>query len=87
MGYYADIIKNLEEENKLLVNAVNKLSGIKESDTGLAPPSLWDLGKDKKIAQEFLTVGRCTKIINPKTPEAKYMISIKSVAKYVVGLD
>lgn len=26
---------------------VNELTGIKESDTGLAPPALWDLVADK----------------------------------------
>jgi len=29
-----------------------KLLGIKESDTGLAPPSLWDLPADKQMMQE-----------------------------------
>jgi 26S proteasome regulatory subunit T1 len=27
---------------------VNELAGIKESDTGLAPPALWDLAADKQ---------------------------------------
>jgi len=26
--------------------------GVKESDTGLAPPSLWDLAADKQMLQE-----------------------------------
>ena len=30
---------------------VNELTGIKESDTGLAPPALWDLASDKQILQ------------------------------------
>ena len=33
-----------------------------------------------------LQVARCTKIINPRTDNAKYMINIKQMAKYVVGL-
>jgi len=28
---------------------VNELSGIKESDTGLAHPALWDLAADKQV--------------------------------------
>lgn len=30
---------------------MNELSGIKESDTGLAPPALWDLAADKQALQ------------------------------------
>jgi 26S proteasome regulatory subunit T1 len=32
-------------------------------------------------------VGRLTQIINPNTPEAKYIVSFKHYGKYVVGLD
>jgi len=31
-------------------------------------------------------VARCTKIINPNTDEAKYVINVKQIAKFVVGL-
>jgi len=31
-------------------------------------------------------VARCTKIINPKSEDAKYVINIKQIAKFVVGL-
>jgi len=31
-------------------------------------------------------VARCTKIINPNTDDAKYMINVKQIAKFVVGL-
>ncbi|KAJ8431744.1 hypothetical protein Cgig2_028961 [Carnegiea gigantea] len=62
--------------------------GIKESDTGLAPPSQWDLVSDKQMMQEEqpLQVARCTKIINPNTEDAKYVINVKQIAKFVVGL-
>jgi len=39
MGPYGNIIKEREEENGDLLKEVNKLSGIKESDTGLGLPS------------------------------------------------
>lgn len=88
--------------------------GIKESDTGLAAPSQWDLVSDKQMMQEeqplqvqfswklwlisfkkisdqfvFLKqlhgcakqVARCTKIINPNTEDAKYVINVKQIAK------
>ena len=63
-------------------------AGIKESDTGLAPPSQWDLVSDKQMMQEEqpLQVARCTKIINAGTDEAQYVINIKQIAKFVVGL-
>ena len=154
---------------------MNDLCGVKESDTGLAPPSRWDLVSDKQMMQEeqplqacggvmraswlsafssffqsFLFFGggqrplqararspppegsviclfgrgegvvwararpvflpfpspcssphpnnnahpptkkqqvaRCTKIINPNTDEAKYVINVKQIAKFVVAL-
>lgn len=84
--------------------------GIKESDTGLASPNLWDLPVDRqRMGEEHpLQVARCTKII-PVDPDAaaaaravnpagaaqgqkgadeqdKYVINIKQIAKFVVGL-
>ncbi|KAF8360944.1 hypothetical protein PRIPAC_87867 [Pristionchus pacificus] len=46
-------------------NKVNELSGVKEPDTGLAPPALWDIAADKQAMQQEqrLQVARCTKII------------------------
>ena len=84
--------------------------GVKESDTGLASPNLWDLPADRqRMGEEHpLQVARCTKIIkvDPATAEAaravnpigalqgqkgadeqdKYVINIKQIAKFVVGL-
>ena len=73
VGPYASNIKKLEEEVKDLAKKVNELRGIKESDTGLAQPSHWDLVSDKQAMQEEqpLQVARCTKIINPNTDNAK----------------
>ncbi|KAG5637865.1 26S proteasome regulatory subunit 7 [Sphagnurus paluster] len=90
---------------------LNQLSlGVKESDTGLASPNLWDLAADRqRMSEEHpLQVARCTKIIpvDPKLAEAakavnpagaaqgqkgadeqdKYVINIKQIAKFVVGL-
>lgn len=71
-----------------MVKRVHDLCGIKESDTGLAPPSRWDLVSDKQMMQEEhpLQVARCTKIINPGTDQSKYVINVKQIAKFVVGL-
>ncbi|PFH47682.1 hypothetical protein AMATHDRAFT_50131 [Amanita thiersii Skay4041] len=86
------------------------VKGVKESDTGLASPNLWDLAADRqRMSEEHpLQVARCTKIIplDPKLAAAaravnplgalqgqkgadeqdKYVINIKQIAKFVVGL-
>lgn len=63
-----------------------------ESDTGLAPPHLWDIAADRqRMAEEHpLQVARCTKIIqdtsNPDKEVSKYVINVKQIAKFVVKL-
>ena len=42
-GPYADVIRKSEDEMKDLNQKITTLSGIKESDTGLALPSQWNL--------------------------------------------
>ncbi len=64
-------------------------TGVKESDTGLAPPHLWDIAADRQRMQEEqpLQVARCTKIISDENPEKnKYVINVKQIAKFVVSL-
>ena len=63
-------------------------TGIKESDTGLSAPSLWDLVADQQMLQQEqpLQVARNTKIINADSDEPQYVINIKQIAKYVVKL-
>lgn len=87
-GPYSVSIKKAEDDIKDLVKKVNALKGVKESDTGLAPPSQWDLISDKQMlmSEQTLQVARCTKIINAGTANAQYMINVKQIAKYVVGL-
>eukprot|EP00465_Bigelowiella_longifila_P007287 CAMPEP_0185253416 /NCGR_PEP_ID=MMETSP1359-20130426/2173_1 /TAXON_ID=552665 /ORGANISM="Bigelowiella longifila, Strain CCMP242" /LENGTH=437 /DNA_ID=CAMNT_0027835789 /DNA_START=26 /DNA_END=1339 /DNA_ORIENTATION=- len=89
LGPYAVKIKGIEADLKKIAKNVNTLKGIKESDTGLANPSQWDLVQDKQMMQseQPLQVARCTKIINPNTEDAKYMINLRQIAKYVVALS
>ena len=72
LGPYSTSIKTLEEEIKKHQEEVKKLIGIKESDTGLSPPSMWDLVGDKQMMSEEapLQVARCTKIISGEDAEA-----------------
>lgn len=88
LGPYAGPIKSLEDNIEKLAKNINTLKGIKESDTGLSPPSQWDLVSDKQMMhrEQPLQVARCTKIIAPGTADAKYMINVRQIAKYVVGL-
>lgn len=106
LGPYSNLIKNLEEEIKAHQQTVKDLIGIKESDTGLSPPSMWDLVGDKQMMSEEapLQVARCTKIIagdaetgdegaaggpqanSSNTAGNKYVINVKQIAKFVVGL-
>lgn len=92
------------------VQVLTSSLGVKESETGLASPNLWDLPADRqRMGEEHpLQVARCTKII-PKDPakaeraravnplgavqgqkgadeQDKYLINIKQIAKFVVGL-
>ncbi|KAK1443412.1 26S proteasome regulatory subunit [Babesia gibsoni] len=88
IGPYVELIKDVDEGIKEVVERINKISGIKKSDTGLTPPHMWDLTYDQQSLQEGvpLQVARCTSIINPGTPQAKYVINVKQIAKFVVGL-
>ncbi|KDQ60572.1 hypothetical protein JAAARDRAFT_45449 [Jaapia argillacea MUCL 33604] len=109
-GPYALQLKKIEGDIKEVQKRINEKLGVKESDTGLASPNLWDLAADRqRMGEEHpLQVARCTKIIpmDPKAAEAaratqgmgalqgqkgadeqdKYVINIKQIAKFVVGL-
>ena len=77
----------MEDENKAKLSDIDKLTGIKESDIGLAIPSQWNIPVDKKLrGEQALQVAKCTKIINPRTENPKYMINLRQIAKFVVGL-
>merc|ERR1712156_72427 len=87
-GPYSKSLKQVETDIADTIKRVNELAGIKESDTGLAPPALWDLAADKQSLQseQPLQVARCTKIINADSDDPKYIINVKQFAKFVVDL-
>lgn len=89
-GPYENKIKQIEDDLKKIVKSINSKSGVKESDTGLAPPSMWDLAQDKQTlsSEAPLQVARCTKIMQPKEgeDEVKHLINVRQIAKFVVGL-
>ena len=59
-GPYTHRVKEIEDDIQAKIKSVNEAAGIKESDTGLAIPALWDLAADKQALQteEPLQVGR-----------------------------
>jgi 26S proteasome regulatory subunit T1 len=87
---YAAGLRNLEKQIKERQASVNDKIGVKESDTGLAPPHLWDVAADRQRMSEEqpLQVARCTKIIQDEkdTEKSKYVINVKQIAKFVVNL-
>ena len=87
---YAAALKTLEKQIKEKQQSVNEKIGVKESDTGLAPPHLWDVAADRQRMSEEqpLQVARCTKIIQDEkdTEKSKYVINVKQIAKFVVNL-
>ncbi|KAI6208866.1 26S proteasome regulatory subunit 7 [Aphelenchoides besseyi] len=87
-GPYTDQLKQIEQNIENRLKRVNELSGVKESDTGLAPPSMWDISQDKITMQteKPLQVARCTKIMKTEGQDTRYLINIKQFAKFVVEL-
>lgn len=85
-SYYTDDIKTLELENNAIFDQINLKLGVKEVETGLAPPSQWNLMADKQKAQmdPTLQVARVVDILEGYT-EPRYMISIRQMAKFIVG--
>jgi 26S proteasome regulatory subunit T1 len=87
-GPYAEKIKTIEDDVKEKIKEINKLCGIKESETGLAHPSNWVVEADKMaIKEDSLMVGRITKILDPNTDHSRYIIHVKKQAKYIVDLS
>ncbi|KAJ4297229.1 26S proteasome regulatory subunit 7 [Collariella sp. IMI 366227] len=81
---YGAAIKKLEQQIKEKQQSVDEKIGVKESDTGLAPPHLWDVAADRQRMSEEqpLQVARCTKIIPDEKDESKS----KYVINFVVQL-
>ncbi|ODV91566.1 hypothetical protein CANCADRAFT_131 [Tortispora caseinolytica NRRL Y-17796] len=87
---YGEVLKRIEKDIKELQSSISEKVGIKESDTGLAPPHMWDVNADKQslMTEQALQVARCTKIIEDPDDKEKsqYVINIKQIAKFVVAL-
>lgn len=63
-GPYSLALKKIENELKEIQKRVNEKMGVRESDTGLASPNLWDIPADKqRLGQHPFQVARCQTII------------------------
>jgi len=85
-NFYSDDIKTLEVEIASIFDHINLKLGTREVETGLAPPSKWDLMGDKQKTQtdQTLQVARVVDILEGYT-EPRYMISIRQMAKFIAG--
>ena len=87
MSQYNEKLSKIIKENKKLVEGIKTITGIKKSDTGLALPSQWNLKQDQMIlSKQALHVAVCSKIMEPTSDNPKYLINLKHIAKFVVGL-
>lgn len=84
---YTDKILKLEKEIASIYARVSSKLGLKEEETGLAPPMQWDLARDtqRSKTEKTLQVARCCKIIKDSAGNDSYMINIKQIAKFIVG--
>ncbi|KAJ4480418.1 P-loop containing nucleoside triphosphate hydrolase protein [Lentinula edodes] len=90
-GPYARQLKTIENDLKDIQKRINEKLGVKESDTGLASPNLWDLAADRqRMSEEHpLQVARCTKIIpvDPKLAEAAKAVNALGALQGQKGAD
>ena len=86
-GPYTEKIKQIEDDHKAMTTNINKLCGVRESETGLALPSNWVIEQDKaSLKEDSLMIGRIVKILDPDTDHTRYITTIRKIAKYVVDL-
>lgn len=87
-GPYTEKIKKIEEETKEKVKDINKLCGVRESETGLALPSNWVVEQDKRaLKEDSLMIARIIQILDPDTDHTRYVIKLGYSGRYVVDLN
>lgn len=83
---YHDRIVDLENEIFKRFDEINLKMGTKDVETGIAPPSTWNLELDRARLQvdQPLQVARLSKIIKTEK-DYNFMINIRQMAKFIVG--
>ncbi|OQR67942.1 26S protease regulatory subunit 7-like [Tropilaelaps mercedesae] len=91
-GQYGRQIKQVESDVQTCLQRVKDIAGVKECDTGLAPPALWDLAADYQVLkdEEPLLVARCVQVIDNLGPNSQaahsYVIKVRGGGKFIVAL-
>ena len=68
VGPYAASIKALEADIEGELKKIGELVGVRESETGLAPQSSWDLHADKQMKQEEQPLREWRPLTTPARP-------------------
>ena len=76
-GPYAKPIKGVEDDIQKGMKRVNELTGIKESDTGLAHPAMWDLAADKQVHLQ----NSLTKVLTTKSDSRNFQLFFQTYEK------
>ncbi|KAG0416795.1 26S proteasome regulatory subunit 7, partial [Dictyocoela roeselum] len=85
-NHYSDAITDLEREIQRTFDAISIKIGTKEVETGLSPPSTWNLLADRNRIQtdQPLQVATLCKIIKTDK-DYHFMINVRQMAKFIVG--
>eukprot|EP00768_Dysnectes_brevis_P002761 gnl/Dysnectes_brevis/2030_a2342_1081.p1 GENE.gnl/Dysnectes_brevis/2030_a2342_1081~~gnl/Dysnectes_brevis/2030_a2342_1081.p1 ORF type:complete len:735 (-),score=286.85 gnl/Dysnectes_brevis/2030_a2342_1081:123-2327(-) len=89
-GPFGDRVEKVEKSINSILKEIKTICGVRETDTGLAPPSQWDLQHDQMALnmERALQVARLTKILPEDEDEPwKACIELKQSARFVVGKD
>lgn len=81
LGPYTAKLKKIDDDIKAITKRVNEASGVKETDTGLAPPSQWDVVADKHMMQQEQPLQVC-EIFQRLTPSFSFSIIINRLFWY-----
>ncbi|KAG0440033.1 26S proteasome regulatory subunit 7 [Dictyocoela muelleri] len=85
-NYYSEAITDLEKEIRETFDTISIKQGTREVETGIAPPSTWNLHLDRTRIQvdQPLQVATLSKIIKGEK-DYQFMINIRQMAKFIVG--
>ncbi|KAK8789546.1 hypothetical protein WA171_001638 [Blastocystis sp. BT1] len=88
MGPYVLEIQDMEKKIKDLESEVTRTVGAKESDTGLSPPSQWNLEQDKRrVNEKNYMIAQCVQSLVTDRKEQAFVVQIPQYAKIVSGLE
>ncbi len=86
---YDIALEHVKKEIQGLNEEIANVIGLREKDTGLATPSLWNLEHDKVImnTEKALRVGTLLQVLKKDEQKLpRYIVNFKHEGRYVVGL-